>query len=86
VVGDQGPSAIADSLSPISDAAIKALGAAIAGSPLIDPTLRQAAALAPVLPEPPESINPAADISIFNLLIVCLFVWLIWLYIRPEYR
>ena len=86
LVGDQGPSAIAVGLSPISGSAVADLNAALDDAPLIDPALRQAAALAPVLPEPPAAINPSADISIFNVLIVILLVWIIWLYIRPEYR
>ena len=86
LVGDQGPSAIAVGLSPISGSAVADLNAALDDAPLIDPAIRQAAALAPVLPEPPASINPSADISIFNIIIVVLFVWIIWLFIRPEYR
>ena len=31
-------------------------------------------------------MNPDADISIFNVVIVVLFVWILWLYARPEYR
>ncbi|MEM8792127.1 MAG: glycine betaine ABC transporter substrate-binding protein [Pseudomonadota bacterium] len=86
IVGDQGPSAIATDLTPISSTAVLALNASIPGVVLIDPTLKQAAALAPTLPEPPASINPATDISILNLLVVCLLVWLVWLFVRPEYR
>ncbi|MEM6932090.1 MAG: glycine betaine ABC transporter substrate-binding protein [Pseudomonadota bacterium] len=86
IVGDQGPSSISTDLTPISSTAVIAINDSIPGTLLIDPTLKQAAALAPVLPEPPASINPAADISILNLLVVCLFVWLVWLFVRPEYR
>jgi glycine betaine/choline ABC-type transport system substrate-binding protein len=86
IVGDLGPSAISVGLSPISGSAVADLNAAISGEPLIDPALRQAAALAPVLPVPPAAINPDADISIFNVVIVVLFVWILWLYARPEYR
>lgn len=85
-VGDLGPSSIAVGLSPISAAAVKALGAAISGTPLVDPTLKQAAALGPELPEPPAPMNPAPDISLLSLFVVCLVVWLIWLLGRPEYR
>ncbi len=85
-VGDQGPSAVAVGLSPISGSAVEALNDAIAGAPLIDPALKQAAALAPVLPEPPAAINPDADVSIFNVFVVVLFIWILWLYARPEYR
>ena len=86
IVGDLGPSAIAVGLSPISGSAVADLNDAISGAPLIDPAIRQAAALAPVLPEPPAAIHPASDISIFNLVIVGFFVWIIWLFARPEYR
>ncbi|MEM7237785.1 MAG: glycine betaine ABC transporter substrate-binding protein [Pseudomonadota bacterium] len=86
IVGDQGPSSIATDLTPISSTAVMAINGSIPGTVLIDPTLKQAAALAPSLPEPPASINPATDISILNLLVVCLFVWLVWLFVRPEYR
>ncbi len=86
VVGDQGPSAIAVGLAPISDSAVADLNAAIAGEPLIDPAIRQAAALAPKLPEPPAAINPRADISFFNLAIIILLCWVLWLYARPARR
>ncbi|TQV80397.1 glycine betaine ABC transporter substrate-binding protein [Denitrobaculum tricleocarpae] len=86
IVGDQGPSAIATGLSPISSAAVIALNDTLPGATLIDPTLKQAVALAPVLPEPPASINPAADVSVLSLIVVAMFVWLTWLYIRPDYR
>ncbi|MEM6932019.1 MAG: glycine betaine ABC transporter substrate-binding protein [Pseudomonadota bacterium] len=86
IVGDQGPSSIVTDLTPISSTAVMAINESIPGTLLIDPTLQQAAALAPALPEPPASINPATDISILNLLVVSLFVWLVWLFVRPEYR
>lgn len=85
-VGDLGPSSIAVGLSPISAAAVEAMSTAISGTPLVDPTLRHAAALGPDLPEPPAAMNPAPDISLLSLAVVCLFIWLIWLLARPEYR
>lgn len=86
IVGNTGPSAVAVAITPISGDAVAALNASISGAPLIDPTLRQAASLLPALPEPPASINPSADISILNLFVVALLVWLAWLFVRPEYR
>ncbi len=85
-VGDQGPSAIATTISPLPDSSVKAIVGAIPGAAIIDPALRQAAALAPELPTPPAAINPAADVSLFNIFIVVLFIWLGWLYVRPEYN
>ncbi len=86
IVGDQGPSSISTDITPISSTAVTTLNASIPGTLLIDPTLKQAAALAPALPEPPASISPATDISILNLIVICMLVWLVWLFVRPEYR
>lgn len=86
MVGDQGPGAVAVSLSPLPGSAVTALVDAIPGTTLIDPTLKQAAALAPPQPKLPAGINPAFDVSLLNLAIVCLVLWLGWLYMRPEHR
>ena len=86
VIGDQGPSAIETDLTPISPSAVKTINKSITGTVLIDPSLKLASALAPELPEPPASINPALDISILNLLVIALLIWLVWLFVRPEYR
>ena len=83
-VGDQGPSAISASIAPIPASTIKTITAAIPGTLLVDPTLRQAAALAPELPSPPAAINPAADVSVLNFAIFAMFIGLFWLYGRPE--
>lgn len=86
-LGDSGPLVIQDTLQPVSPPAVRAMNAVLGDDTLrVDPTLRQAPALRPELPAPPAAINPSADISILSLLVVALFVWLIWLYIRPEYR
>ncbi|WP_159585704.1 glycine betaine ABC transporter substrate-binding protein [Chelativorans xinjiangense] len=86
MVGDQGPGAVATSISALPGTAVTALVDAIPGTTLIDPTLKQAAALAPPEPELPAAINPALDVSLLNLAIVLLILWLGWLYIRPEHR
>ncbi|MEM1046754.1 MAG: glycine betaine ABC transporter substrate-binding protein [Pseudomonadota bacterium] len=83
-VGDQGPSSVSTTITPIPDTTIKTIGEAIPGNLLVDPTLRQAAALAPELPTPPAAVNPAADVSVLNLAVVVMFIGLIWLYGRPE--
>ncbi|MEQ8655660.1 MAG: glycine betaine ABC transporter substrate-binding protein [Kiloniellales bacterium] len=85
-VGNQGPSAIAVGLTPISGTAVKAINASITGAPLIDPTLPQAAVLTPELPAPPAEMNPSPYVSILSLAVSILLVWLAWLYMRPEYR
>ncbi len=86
VVGDLGPSSIAVSLSPISNSAVETINASIPGNLLVDPVLPLAAALAPELPEAPESVNPAPDISILSLVVVGGLIWMFWLYARPKYR
>lgn len=83
-VGDQGPSAVSTTISPIPATTIKTITGAIPGTLRVDPTLKQAAALAPELPKPPAAINPAADVSVLNVCIVLMFIWLMWLYGRSE--
>lgn len=86
MVGDQGPSSISVSLSPISNDAVETLNGSIPGEVLVDPVLPLAAALSPVLPEAPAAVNPSPDISILSLVIVIGLVWIFWLYARPKYR
>ena len=85
-VGNRGPGVVASTVSPLPDEAVLDLVGAIPGTTLIDPTLRQAAALAPAEPTPPAAINPSAGISVLNLGILVMMVWLGWLYVRPEHR
>jgi len=86
-IGEQGPGATAaPSLKPIPTSTVRTLAGSIDDGALVDPVLRRAAAFAPELPEPPAAMNPAADISILNLLIVIVLAWLGWLYTRPEIR
>ena len=87
VIGEQGPGATAaPSLKPVPTSTVKALAGSIDGGDIVDPVLRTAAAFAPTLPEPPAAMNPSADVSILNVFIVLVFVWLFWLYVRPEVR
>src|SRR3546814_3033926 len=83
-VGDQGPVAVAASVLPLPGSAVTALVDAIPGTTLIDPTLKQAAALAPPQPKLPADINPALDVSLLNLSIVFMILWLGWLSMRPA--
>ena len=85
-VGDQGPSSIQIGLLPLAPSSVRQLNAALGVGQLVDPTLPQASALAPELPKPPAAINPAPDLSILSIGVTILLVWLIWLFIRPEYR
>jgi len=86
MVGDQGPITAGTTVSALPDETVLSLVEAIPGTTLIDPTLRQAAALAPPEPTLPAAINPAPDVSLLNLAIVAMMVWLGWLYVRPEIR
>src|SRR3546814_6455075 len=66
-VGDQGPVAGAASVLPLPGSAVTALVDAIPGTTLIDPTLKQAAALAPPQPKLPADINAALDVSLLKI-------------------
>ncbi|MCU9847514.1 hypothetical protein OEZ60_05795 [Defluviimonas sp. WL0024] len=84
-IGDQGPGATAaPALKPVPTSTVQALAAGITGGELIDPVLPLAAAFAPTLPTPPAAMNPSADVSVLNVALVLMFVWLFWLYVRRE--
>ncbi|MEO0566424.1 MAG: glycine betaine ABC transporter substrate-binding protein [Pseudomonadota bacterium] len=86
-IGEQGPGATAaPSLKPVPTSTVQALSEAIPNGGLVDPVLPMAAAFAPVLPEPPAAMNPSADVSILNTLLVLMFAWIFWLYVRREVR
>lgn len=86
-IGDQGPGATAaPTLKPVPTSTVMALASGISGGEVIDPVLPIAAAFAPSLPEPPAAMNPSADISVLNVAIVLMFVWLFWLYARRDVR
>ena len=86
-IGEQGPGATAaPSLKPVPASTVTALAAGISGGNLLDPVLPIAAAFAPKLPEPPAPMNPSADVSILNIALTLMFVWLFWLFIRREVR
>ena len=76
MIGGQGPSAVASTVSALPDTEVLALVEALPGTVLIDPALPQAAALAPPPPATPASISPAPDVSVLNLVIIAMMVWL----------
>jgi len=85
--GDRGPGAsYTEAAQPLADAKVKALNEALASSVQIDPAIRQAAVLAPQLPEPPLPLNPAPDQSALNVVVIALLIWLLLVYVRPERR
>lgn len=84
-IGEQGPGATAaPSLKPVPDSTVVALAEGVSGGELIDPVLPVAAAFAPKLPEPPAAMNPSPDVSLLNLGLTAMFVWLGWLFVRRE--
>ncbi|WP_306114231.1 MULTISPECIES: glycine betaine ABC transporter substrate-binding protein [unclassified Roseovarius] len=86
-IGEQGPGATAaPSLKPVPTSTVQALAGGVSDGGIIDPVLPIAAAFAPALPEPPAAMNPSADVSILNVLLVLMFVWVFWLYTRREVR
>lgn len=85
--GDRGPGAsYSESAQPLADATVTALNEALGSEVEIDPALRQAAVLTPRLPDPPAPLNPAPGMSILNVFVIGLIVWLLWIYVRPERR
>jgi osmoprotectant transport system permease protein len=86
-VGDQGPGAsFIPRALPLGGDTVRALNAALPGLAGIDPVLPQARALAPELPSPPASINPAFDVSALSVVVLVMLVWMGWLLFRPERR
>lgn len=86
-IGEQGPGATAaPSLKPVPTSTVQALAGGVSDGGIIDPVLPIAAAFAPALPEPPAAMNPSADVSVLNILLVLMFVWIFWLYTRRDVR
>lgn len=86
-VGDQGPGAsFIPRALPLGSDRVRALNVALPGLAGIDPVLPEARALAPELPSPPASINPAFDVSVLSIVVLAMLVWMGWLLFRPERR
>ncbi|MEO1422764.1 MAG: glycine betaine ABC transporter substrate-binding protein [Pseudomonadota bacterium] len=86
-VGPQGPGAsIPTEVSALSDGTVIALNNALGQGTGLDPAIRAAPALTPLLPSPPAAVNPSSAISLMTALVLVMFGWLIWLYARPERR
>ena len=86
-VGPQGPGAsLPTEVSALSDDAVLAIDEALGAGSGLDPAVRRAAALTPVLPEQAAAVNPSTSISALTTAVLALFGWLIWLYARPERR
>jgi hypothetical protein len=86
-VGDQGPGAsFIPRALPLGAETVRALNAALPSLAGIDPVLPQARALAPELPSPPASINPAFDVSVLSIAVTLMLTWMGWLLFRPERR
>jgi len=87
-VGDAGPGtgAPSDVPKPVSAKAVASLNDALAGEVKLDPTLPRGAGLAPELPELTTSINPSAAVSVTNLVIILVLVYLFYLFLREAKR
>ncbi|WP_208354001.1 glycine betaine ABC transporter substrate-binding protein [Pseudaestuariivita rosea] len=86
-VGPQGPGAsIPTEVAALSDRTVRALHQALGQTIGLDPAIRAAPALAPMLPAPPAAVNPSPAVSVMTALVFIMFGWLIWLYMRPERR
>ena len=86
-LGPQGPAASAPTeVAALADETVVAIGEGLGATIGIDPAVRVAAALAPTLPEPEAVVNPSTAISALTAGVLVLFVWLAYLYARPERR
>jgi glycine betaine/choline ABC-type transport system substrate-binding protein len=86
-IGPQGPAASAPTdVAELTDDTVLALRDGLGASVGLDPAVRAASALAPELPSPAAAVNPSTSISALTAAVFALFVWLIWLYARPERR
>ena len=86
-VGPQGPAASAPTeVAALADETVLAIRDGLDSMVGLDPAIRAAPALAPELPEPAAAVNPSPAISGLTAAVLALFVWLVWLYGRPERR
>ncbi len=83
----QGPGASFDPRPlPLTDQTVERINAVTAGTEDMYPILPQARALAPRLPQPPQSLNPSPAASALSVLAILLLVWTAWLLLRPASR
>ncbi len=83
----QGPGASFDPRPlPLTDQTVERINAVTAGTEDVYPILPQARALAPRLPQPPQSLNPSPAASALSVLAILLLVWTAWLLLRPASR
>jgi glycine betaine/choline ABC-type transport system substrate-binding protein len=86
-IGDQGPGAsFTPRILPLGGDTVEAINAALPTRIDIDPSLPQAAVLAPRLPDPPAAVSPAPGVSLLSVLVLIMLGWMLWLYARPERR
>jgi len=71
---------------PLTDQAVERINSATGKSEAIYPVLPQARALAPRLPQPPESLNPSPAASLLSVLALALLIWIAWLMLRPAHE
>jgi len=82
-LGNQGPgAAFIPNALPLTDQSIERINAALGQVGDINPILPQAGALAPKLPSPPARINPSPAVSLLNLVVVGMLIWMLWLWLR----
>ena len=86
-LGPQGPAASAPTdVAELPDDTVLAIRDGLGSTTGLDPAVRAAGALAPELPAPAAVVNPSTSISALTAAVFALFVWLVWLYARPERR
>jgi len=79
-LSSQGPAAsFVPRALPLTDQVVERINSATGKHEAIFPVLPQAAALAPRLPKPPESLNPAPGASFLSVVAIGLLVWIAFL-------
>jgi len=82
----QGPGAsLVPRALPLTDQVVERINAATGRAEDIYPILPQARALAPRLPQPPESLNPSPAASTLSMLALALLIWIVWLMLGPAH-
>ena len=84
-IGTAGPgSAAIGEVLPLADKSILALDEHLASTEQLDPALPSAAILRPQPRPAPAAVNPSPARSVVNFVVICVIIYLLYLYFRKE--